>query len=155
MKDIKPGYMIKITTWENDGDNYNTVSKEGLTADEARFYWEVAHLFTSKNYRQEEAVTYGNADVGTVREEVNDSIGLIAQRFREKGLGIPKDWDIEAYEDKEWLEKYGDDFYSDSLYDIVGIWCEGEYYRVFESAEVFLIPEAIKNVTDEIANRVT
>lgn len=27
---IKAGYQVQVTSWENDGDNYNTISIDGL-----------------------------------------------------------------------------------------------------------------------------
>lgn len=38
MSNIKKGYALALTTWENDGDNYNTVTKYGLTEKEIKMY---------------------------------------------------------------------------------------------------------------------
>lgn len=34
---IKQGYMLRVTSWENDGDHYNNVTIEGLTEPQARW----------------------------------------------------------------------------------------------------------------------
>jgi len=42
---IPSGYRISITTWENDGDNYNTKVVYGLNKDFASFIVEFCRLF--------------------------------------------------------------------------------------------------------------
>ncbi len=47
---IKKGYRFTLKTWENDADNYNTVTLEGLSVEVVKFYVELAKLHKSKNY---------------------------------------------------------------------------------------------------------
>ena len=45
MNTIKPGYMLQITSWENDADAYRTITKYGLSVTVAKFFIEFAELF--------------------------------------------------------------------------------------------------------------
>lgn len=43
---IKAGYKIEVTSWENDGDNYSTKSKEGLTKEQTQLYFDICNLMS-------------------------------------------------------------------------------------------------------------
>jgi hypothetical protein len=140
---IKPGFLLKITTWENDGDNYNTLDLAGLSEDHVSFFLRVANLFQSYN-------RHGDGKFGN--NEVNDdatgtAIDAIVAEFKANNREVPIDWDKELYPDKEWLAEYCDGFYNDHIYELIGIWCEGERYRVFDSFKVFHVPAALEDVT--------
>lgn len=55
---IPAGYKIIITTWENDGDNYNTAHMSGLSWYQVRLLVKLAELFYSHNQQGERG--YGN-----------------------------------------------------------------------------------------------
>lgn len=38
MSTIKAGYRMTVKTWENDGDNYNTITNDGMTDNEVQMY---------------------------------------------------------------------------------------------------------------------
>ena len=44
---VKQGYLLKITTWENDADNYNSATLDGLTPAQVEFYVAVAKMHYS------------------------------------------------------------------------------------------------------------
>ena len=46
---IEAGYRLTVTSWENDGDNYNTKTVEGYTLEEVTFLVELCNLFRSRN----------------------------------------------------------------------------------------------------------
>ena len=54
---MQVGYCVSITSWENDADNYQTHTIDGLTKEEARSVVDIAHLFVSKNGKPK---GYGN-----------------------------------------------------------------------------------------------
>ncbi len=154
MKEIQPGYLLKVTTWENDADNYRTIELDGLSESDVQFYIKVAELFKSAHSwpRDKDQMAFGNEDVSDAPYEPIDEI---AQAHRAAGYTVPEAWDVEKakVEDAEWFEKYGEDFYNEPLYDLIGIWNEGQMYRVFESYEVFYVPEnSIQNVTKKFKN---
>jgi hypothetical protein len=142
---IRPGYLLKITTWENDADNYATKDLDGLTADEVRFYIMIAKCFYSgsNNGRQ----TLGNTDVWSSYRNSSRSvdhnvyIDQKIQEWREAGNSVPEDW---VRPDN------GDDyFYVELLCELIDTWGEGEMWRVFDSFEVYHVPHEIQEVTSE------
>lgn len=158
---IKPGYLLKITTWENDADNYNTKEIAGLKKSEAVFLIKVCELFKSCNSKDK---GYGNADVWysgyinhptypsrTDEGMVEDIMSLSDKHRVENGGEIPKDWNWREYKaNGHKIEDVCRDYYSDLLYDIgLGTWGEGEYRRVFESYKIFYVPGEIEDVTEE------
>lgn len=60
MKDhtIPAGYILEITTWENDGDAYMTDRKEGLTKEQVKLYLDICRGFDA-GYDGE---SFGNYD---------------------------------------------------------------------------------------------
>ncbi len=58
--EIKAGYRLTVTSWENDGDNYNTKSQDGLTKEESVFLVELITLFKSRHNRHGLSRTFGN-----------------------------------------------------------------------------------------------
>lgn len=44
MSTIKAGYRMTVTSWENDADHYNTITKDGLTENDVKLYVDVLRL---------------------------------------------------------------------------------------------------------------
>ena len=125
--DIKPGFLLRITSWENDGDNYKTVSLDGLTLELVRFYVEFCKLFRSVN---SSPGLFGNKEIDR-DDQLQDVVHQLALKYNI--------YDVHQFpEDMDW---------SDFQYDIIGRSNCGDYYRVFDSAEVFYLAETAKNVT--------
>jgi hypothetical protein len=176
-KNVKSGYLLKIITWENDADNYNTKEIEGLSEHEVRFYTKIAQLFNSCHDTADSDTRFGNADkyrYNAPKFPINgpypdrsaekyrrEDDMMLPVRIKEivdahkKEFGsVPDFFDYEGYSAKYDNVKFETDadfreLFNDALYDIIGSWADGEYWRVFESFEVFWIPEQIKNVTSE------
>jgi len=130
---IKPGYLLKVTTWENDGDNYNTVDIDGLTEEQVRFY-----IHVCKKFSIDVDASFGNEDVEI--ETLHN--GMIEHIAAYKGV-VPTKWKFENDDD---VDNY---FFCDLLGDIGISSTEYGFWRVFESADVFLVPTAIQNVTSQ------
>ena len=47
MPNIQAGYLLKLTSWENDGDHYRTIDLSGLTKGEVTYAIKLAKLFRS------------------------------------------------------------------------------------------------------------
>lgn len=45
---IKKGYRLTVRSWENDADNYKTVSMDGLNEDQVRFYVAICKRMTPR-----------------------------------------------------------------------------------------------------------
>lgn len=57
MRVIPAGYRIIVTTWENDGDNYNTKTLSGISLDETKFL--VEYLEAHGNFHRNSS-NWGN-----------------------------------------------------------------------------------------------
>jgi len=159
MNDILPGYLVKIKSWENDLGNYNTTEFSGLTESAARVLISIAKLFYSENdgsfingkWKKLRENAFGNSDIDRTRDALTQAITQIVDSARRLNYDIPKEWDFMNPDYADFVNDIRNslsDFYQKSIYDLIGIWCEGELYRVFDSFEVYLVPESsIKNVT--------
>lgn len=87
---VSSGYVIQVTSWENDGDDYETNEIQELTLDEVEYFKQVLPLFASINNGGSD-VSYGNDDFneGLIFDIANliDS-GKITEEFSIKHLGI-------------------------------------------------------------------
>jgi hypothetical protein len=144
-RDIKPGYLLKIRSWKNDADFYNTKEVDGLSWHEAFFLIKVAQLFQSQDSETTKDC-FGNNDIDYLA--ASEVIDEIANNFRKQGFSLPKEWEQHYKEDEGF---FNEEFYYDQIENLIGTWNCGEcteYFRVFDSFEVFWVPEnAIKNVT--------
>lgn len=57
---IKKGYTLTVTSWENDADNYNTNSKTVETKEEAKALYDLMQLCVSKNNKPKGVIRLGN-----------------------------------------------------------------------------------------------
>lgn len=133
----KAGYLIRITSWENDGDNYNTKEIQVATDKEARAVTEFAWLFKSQNRR-------GDSGIGNMYEpdDAERSQVLAAfQKIYEKHPGV-FDLDLSTVEDEEEKADYILDYFIDYAYDL-GLSCGEFYTRVCEKVEVLYFPQDV------------
>lgn len=139
---IKAGYRLTITTWENDGDNYNTKVLEGLDKADVQFHVDILKLFDRSSWN-------GPNDFGNMYEPSGDEIYRLAVAIRkvavkhEALVREKAEWLLdEIGEDEDEQPEYMDGAY-DFLYDL-GIG-SGEFYtRVCESIKVEYTPTDIK-----------
>lgn len=116
---IKAGYAIEITSWENDGDCYNTKRFDGLSLEDCR--WRVAVCdYLHKNMRQEDLN----------EEHVIAIYNMLPAEKR----------DAECIDDQY-------DIVSDVIYNLVGYGYESSLPRVCESWSVYFIQSAIEEVS--------
>ena len=96
---IKKGYTLTVRSWENDADNYNTISKTVDTIEEARVWWEMMQLCRSKNVRgiDKGKVYLGNSYNGFSSEQEEVVINFLKENHN---ILLPND-DIEDIEDNE------------------------------------------------------
>jgi len=156
---IPKGIKLDITSWENDGDHYRTISIQGLSEESAKFYVEFANLFTSVLTMK--AKTYGNAydrsevDWVQLRKDANVIFAkypnakiydrTIAEILSEcKSEGELSDDELES-------EEYPGEcniicFIGDIEYELFGVSSEDRIFRVFESYKAFYIPEDIQEI---------
>jgi len=132
-QDIVPGYRVQVTTWENDCDNYNTEAIDGLDENDVRFVLHVCKLFD-----RHQSNSLGNEDLH------GEAFVLALQVHLTNFEGtIPEDWIPDKDLDDEEIQY----FYGDML-SLIGInSTEYGYWRVFDDAQVYLVPQPIQNVT--------
>lgn len=145
---IKSGYLLKITTWENDADAYATVDTDGLTADEVKFLIAVAKLFYSEHGWGPRKGLYGNSNTGNMASIV-ESIKEIIDLHERLGSDLtPWKYTLKDNDDLGDFEAYEEDFYQEMLSTIgIKTWADGEYWRVFESFKVIHVPVELRDVT--------
>jgi len=133
---IKKGIKLDITSWENDGDHYNTKSFTGLDLDEAKFMIDVLQLFSSSNKQG-----FGNAhEDDDITDEVVNAVTKVVMAHKSNHALCP-DFLVKMGFDKE-VEM---DAIREFAYEAMGC---SEYYqfRVYESHKAHMIPEDIQEI---------
>ena len=137
---ILKGYQLNVTTWENDGDMYNTITLHGLEKENAQFLLGICQMFESVNSK---AGCYGNSDFSYSDSAdklslVNRTAILAARYNQTEVLGY-----INGITDTEEAFEYIMEMF---VYEMIGYAYESSYIRVFESATCYYIPEDIEEV---------
>jgi len=128
---FKKGYNMVVTSWENDGDAYNTTVCTFQTLTEVKFYLEWLQMFKSWDCDFKLSCM---AEKGEVIRAVKHTLEL-----REK-YGLPQ---YESYGSDTWL--ISEEWLIDTAYEFFGPPAEDCYdFRVFESAEVYYVEEDMK-----------
>ena len=60
LKSIAKGYMLVVTSWENDGDNYQDTTLAGLSAEDLEFYKDFISYFASGIHTGTPTISFGN-----------------------------------------------------------------------------------------------
>jgi hypothetical protein len=125
---IQAGYRVTVTTWENDGDNYNTKTVEGLTESEAEFIVKLCKIHYSKNAYK---TVKGFGNMYDPNDTEIEKYHAALQKMLDEHTG-----DTPEYcDDPEGMQEYG---YKLGL-------TGGEFYtRVCENIKVEFIPEQIE-----------
>ena len=135
---IRSGYRITCSSWENDWDNHNTKTIDGLTEDEAAFICDVLTHFKSHHS--------GKNMWGNMYEPKDDKIAGFVEAMNEVIERHPcakKYLSIENFDDmsEDEIAECQVESLRDFLYDM---WGGGEFFtRVVESIRVEYIPETI------------
>ena len=137
--EIKAGYRVTITSWENDADNYNTKSIDGLTENEVRFLKPLCEILKSGNGYYKDGCfgnMYDPSDSGI------ENLRLAVIEVVNANLHLTNDpnWK-EILEENE--GEFILDYYMDIMYDL-GLTCGQQYTRVLEKFTVEYIPETIR-----------
>lgn len=133
MAKIKPGYRITVASWENDADNYRTVTVDGYTEEKTKFLVDLLKLVAGS--RCNDRSVFGNMyePNKTEREAFEKAIDEVFQKHGEPGHP--------EYGTADWGREYITDFTGYSEF----------YTRVVETIIVEYVPEpiAIKDVSKE------
>lgn len=131
----KSGYHVVVTTWENDGDNYKTTALH-VPVEKVKDVVECALMFRSNgssNVIDEKGDIYlGNKELHSYDASDDDPLVQISHHI---------------------ADKIGVELMDDFEYDLVGIWNDGEYYRVVEEVSVIYVEKPHTDVTDQFMNK--
>ena len=141
------GYTVEVVSWENDGDNYKTLSYTVDTLEEANDLRELAKQCYSTNSGAEGAINLGN--VTSNRDNYSYAIahfmGTHSSLIKDKNVLKELseiDLTTEDIEDETLTEHLTEIFfeYNDSLFS------GSEYYlsRVLESVSITYLAEDVK-----------
>lgn len=137
---IKAGYIVKVTAWENDADDYSYTVITGLTEKEVAFYKEWLPGF-SCNYGG-----MGNDDFNFIKAITH--LHSLRDKYMDE---IDSQLDIDLYDvdsielalnDKEFVE-YNKELLYNAIEGILGspVSYYGDFVRVFDNIEVYLLKE--------------
>lgn len=131
-KVINKGYTLTVTSWENDADNYKTISKTVDTKEEAKVWYDMMQLCKSENNLPKNVIKLGNTYNGFNKEQEEVAKNFMKEYHK---VLIPND-DIE--ENEENLV----DWFCGLAGDLLG-YSENYACRVMESCIVTYSPEDI------------
>lgn len=145
MNKISKGYTLTVTSWENDADNYKTISHTVDTKEKAEALYKLMQLCISKNNKPKGIIRLGN----TGEEGFNEQqIDLLYDFFKQNPILLE-----EPLEDEDSMDKDGwNDYIQDLFYRVgKGLLSSSEWYtcRVMESCVVTYSPI---DVTPEVIN---
>jgi hypothetical protein len=133
------GYLIRVTSWENDGDNYNTKEIQVITEQEARTIVEFCNLFGSSSHNE--------YDIGNLCDGDGVSARPAFRAFYYKHPNFVNLTLSDCEDEEEEVDTICDAM-MDVAYDL-GL-SGGEYFytRVCETVEVYHIPADV--VVEEV-----
>ena len=128
----RAGYLIRVTSWENDGDNYNTKEIQVDTEQEARDLVDFCNLFGSKSF-------YDEDDIGNLCDGEYEPARPVFRKFYFNHPGFVN-LTLTDYKNAEQETDAICDAMMEVAYDL-GL-SGGEYFytRVCESVVVYHIP---------------
>lgn len=129
---IPAGYRITCTTWENDGDNYQTNYAEGLTKEQAQLKFDLLQLLDGH---------------GNMYEPVDSELASLAVDVKKVLIKHAGRHDVNLDDTDDIL-----DFFQDHISGVAGS-SEHYYTRELSSLRVNYIPQQIEmlDVTAEFS----
>lgn len=137
---VVPHYELIVKSWENDGDNYNSKSIYSTDLNQIKFYYELVKMFKSKNWDG----LFGNGSISYYEE-------CFCEKAKDLALQYNVSFDLGEYP-KDSHEEVMIDMFNEIIYDLIGVWNEGEMYRVFDSAKLYYHEVMPKNLIDQNGN---
>jgi hypothetical protein len=135
---IKAGYRLTVISWENDGDHYNTVTKDGLDGIETGYLVKLLSMLKKGHY---------SGGFGNLYDPDDEQLLKFGQAIEELGSNLTE-W-LTFNEGYETLEDLAYAF-TEVICDYTGS-SENYHTRMVESIKVEFIPEDITllNVTEQ------
>lgn len=158
MKKFEKGYLIEITSWENDADNRKTVSVCCKEKHDAEMIVKFINYFKSASNDYSGKLLFGNATsdysnkekLGRDKYKVYYSSNLFGLWLKDNDKEL-FDWlikdlidlGIEIEEELKSDPDFLDDIIGECVYEWIGFWCDGDCVRVLDNYKVYHIPETV------------
>lgn len=142
---IPAGYMLVIDSWENDDDNPGSKILTGLSREDVKFYFHFLKQFHSQYNPDRIGCGFGNKQIEIGKENLEKL--ALSTAYHTHPPSSPELLTEVTFSLNGWAENPDESY--DWVYDTIGYWQDGEAYRVFESAKVYYIPQAIPNIVSE------
>lgn len=140
----KAGYVIRVTSWENDGDNYRTKEMHIAEKEKLDVVVEFVKLFTSRN-------NYKNRGIGNLcyGEEAYNT--AFSDFYEEYMPWFCEDVDLEGAEDEDEKREIIAEHMIGFAYDLGLTGSEDYATRVLHKFEVIYFPQDVlcEDVTEE------
>jgi hypothetical protein len=132
---IQAGYLLQVTSWENDADFYNTKSLDGLTKSQVQ--WRIAFLNALKedDSFDDESVPYVD-----IAAKITNELGIECVIWNDNVPDYPN-----GLEDEDAQREY----YCGLAYDMLGATEYGCGRRIVDSYSVYCIPDKLEDITSE------
>lgn len=140
---IKAGYIVKVTAWENDADDYSYTVISGLTEKEVSFYkeWLAGYISCSSggmgndNFNFAKAITHLHSLRDKYMEEIDSQLDIDL-------------YDVDSIElalNNEEFVEYNKELLYNAIEGILGqpVQYYGYFVRVFDGMEVYLLKEDV------------
>lgn len=130
MSTIKAGYRLTVTSWENDADNYRTITKDGLEESEVRFIIILLSLIKSSHH---------DGGCGNLFEPDKKDLEKLTEAILDLGVVVV------AKLTEGFLSKEQDELpyqYHEIVNEYTG-WSANYFTRVVESIKVEYVPQEI------------
>lgn len=141
----KAGYVIRVTSWENDADNYRTKEMHIAEKEKIDVVVEFVKLFTSRN-------NYKNRDISNLcYGDEHEYYGPLSDFYEEYMPWFCEDVDLDGAEDEDEEREIIAEHMIGFAYDL-GL-TRSEYYttRVLDKFEVVYFPQDVicEDITEE------
>jgi hypothetical protein len=142
---IPAGYMLIVHSWENDMDNPGSKLLTGLSREDVKFYLHFLKQFHSQYSPYSIGPGFGNENI----EPGKGNLGMLAlsTAYHTHPPSSPKLLTEVTFSLNNWAENPDESLVW--VDDTIGTWLDGEAYRVFESAEVYYVPQDLPNTLSE------
>jgi len=148
---IPPGYMITVTTWENDADNYKTEAMSGIkTKEDVAFFIDFLDRFKMAKPEHAEDQYYELGNDWLKEDVIYGLLETLAHRHPNVSDDVRQEW-LEYY-DPQYIEVASTEQFPQLLsfpveetyrYD------QPHFCRLVEAVQVYFIPEKINDLSDE------
>lgn len=134
---IKAGYRITSVSWENDGDHYRTLIKEGLKEEETRLIGEIGSLMKSRKSGLENAYEASEKELAKGHKFYLPVFEKYSNLFSKHDMDLYRK---DCYAIMEYITDM-----------ITGYSAEGYALRVLETMKIEYFPEdvVIEDVTEK------